>query len=81
MVNIKLLRKLLKQRVWPLCAGLTPVRLFLDERHVRAWPGGVGDQKMGANYAPTILPQALAARDQGAAQARSLPPARCFFWS
>ena len=26
--------------------------------HARAWPGGVGDCKVGGNYAPTILPQA-----------------------
>ena len=54
-------------------AGLTPVRLFLDERNVRAWPGGVGDHKMGGNYAPTILPQAAAMRDQGTPQASPQP--------
>lgn len=37
--------------------GLQPVTLFLDERHVRAWPGGVGQYKIGGNYAPTLLPQ------------------------
>ena len=41
-------------------AGLTPIKLFLDERHVRAWPGGVGDCKVGSNYAPTIHPQITA---------------------
>lgn len=25
--------------------------------HFRAWPGGVGDRKMGSNYAPTIQVQ------------------------
>lgn len=28
---------------------------------MRAWPGGVGDCKVGGNYAPTIRPQAEAA--------------------
>uniref|UniRef100_L2G6Q7 Branched-chain-amino-acid aminotransferase n=1 Tax=Colletotrichum fructicola (strain Nara gc5) TaxID=1213859 RepID=L2G6Q7_COLFN len=28
---------------------------------VRAWPGGVGDKKLGANYAPCIVPQLEAA--------------------
>ncbi|KAF4988181.1 hypothetical protein FDECE_15157 [Fusarium decemcellulare] len=28
---------------------------------VRAWPGGVGDKKLGANYAPCVVPQAAAA--------------------
>ncbi len=37
--------------------GLRPVTLFLDEQHVRAWPGGVGQYKIGGNYAPTLLPQ------------------------
>ena len=37
--------------------GLQPVTLFLDEHHVRAWPGGVGQYKIGGNYAPTLLPQ------------------------
>ena len=29
---------------------------------MRAWPGGVGDKKLGANYAPCIVPQMLAAK-------------------
>lgn len=28
-----------------------------DPRYTRAWPGGVGDRKMGSNYAPTIQVQ------------------------
>ena len=27
---------------------------------MRAWPGGVGDRKLGANYAPCVVPQARA---------------------
>jgi len=30
------------------------VSLLADPRYTRAWPGGVGDRKMGSNYAPTI---------------------------
>ncbi|XP_014293190.1 branched-chain-amino-acid aminotransferase [Halyomorpha halys] len=30
------------------------VSLMADPNFIRAWPGGVGDRKMGANYAPTI---------------------------
>ena len=49
-------------------AGLTPIKLFLDERNVRAWPGGVGDCKVGSNYAPTILPQTIAHQTHGTPQ-------------
>lgn len=52
-----------------LCApGLTPIKLFLDEHNVRAWPGGVGDLKVGSNYAPTIRPQILAHEMHGTPQ-------------
>lgn len=30
------------------------VSLLADPRHIRAWPGGCGDRKMGSNYGPTI---------------------------
>lgn len=30
------------------------VSLLADPRYTRAWPGGVGDRKVGSNYAPTI---------------------------
>ncbi|XP_050525494.1 branched-chain-amino-acid aminotransferase, cytosolic isoform X2 [Daktulosphaira vitifoliae] len=36
------------------------VRLMADPNFTRAWPGGSGDKKMGANYASTIYPQKLA---------------------
>lgn len=58
-------------------AGLRPVQLYVDEVNVRAWPGGAGDNKIGANYAPTIAPQAAASRQHGTAQARSQLPRRC----
>lgn len=41
--------------------GFKPVKLFADTHHVRAWPGGTGDSKLGGNYAPTIRVQAQAA--------------------
>ena len=37
------------------------VSLLADPRFVRAWPGGTGDNKIGANYAPTIMVQQEAA--------------------
>ena len=42
--------------------GFAPVKLFADNKFVRAWPGGTGDTKLGPNYAGTILPQSLAAK-------------------
>lgn len=41
--------------------GFAPVKLFADNRNVRAWPGGIGYAKAGGNYAPTIGPQTEAA--------------------
>ena len=37
------------------------VSLLADPQFTRAWPGGVGDRKMGSNYAPTIHVQKEAA--------------------
>lgn len=37
--------------------GFNPVSLLADPQFCRAWTGGSGAYKMGANYAPTILPQ------------------------
>jgi len=42
--------------------GFKPVKLYADEHHVRAWPGGTGDSKVGGNYAGTIAPQVEAAK-------------------
>lgn len=49
-------------------SGMRPVSLFVDEVNRRAWPGGVGDAKVGGNYAPTIAPQVEALRKYGTAQ-------------
>jgi hypothetical protein len=43
-------------------SGFKPVTLFADTKNVRAWPGGLGDCKVGGNYAPTIRPQQEAAK-------------------
>jgi branched-chain amino acid aminotransferase len=37
--------------------GSGAVSLLADPKYTRAWPGGVGDRKMGSNYAPTIQVQ------------------------
>ncbi|CAO1637762.1 unnamed protein product [Parajaminaea phylloscopi] len=42
--------------------GFKPVSLEADPSKVRAWPGGVGQYKLGANYAPGIKPQMEAAK-------------------
>ncbi|PFH57152.1 hypothetical protein XA68_15438 [Ophiocordyceps unilateralis] len=41
--------------------GFKAVSLEATDYAVRAWPGGVGDRKLGANYAPCIVPQLQAA--------------------
>ena len=42
--------------------GFKAVSLEATDYAVRAWPGGVGDMKLGANYAPCIIPQLQAAK-------------------
>lgn len=42
-------------------SGFKAVSLEASSENVRAWPGGVGDKKLGANYAPCIVPQMQAA--------------------
>lgn len=44
--------------------GFKAVKLLATDFATRAWPGGVGDKKLGANYAPCVLPQ-LQAADKG----------------
>jgi branched-chain amino acid aminotransferase len=41
--------------------GFKAVSLEATDYAVRAWPGGVGDSKLGANYAPCVVPQKQAA--------------------
>ncbi|KAI0307601.1 branched-chain amino acid aminotransferase II [Multifurca ochricompacta] len=42
--------------------GFKPVALHGTTEHVRAYPGGTGAYKIGANYAPAVLPQKEAAQ-------------------
>ncbi|KAL8994753.1 MAG: hypothetical protein Q9169_005363 [Polycauliona sp. 2 TL-2023] len=42
--------------------GFRAISLAATSSAVRAWPGGVGDRKLGANYAPCIVPQLEAAK-------------------
>jgi branched-chain amino acid aminotransferase len=44
--------------------GFKPVQLFAETSRVRACEGGTGAFKLGANYAPTILPQVEAAKNK-----------------
>ena len=37
-------------------SGFKPVSIYTSLDHVRAWPNGNGDKKLGANYGPTINP-------------------------
>ncbi len=37
-------------------SGFKPVKLLANTEDVRAWPGGVGNAKLGGNYGPTIAP-------------------------
>jgi branched-chain amino acid aminotransferase len=37
--------------------GFAAVSLSATTDYVRAWPGGTGDYKLGANYAQGIRPQ------------------------
>jgi len=42
--------------------GFKPVALYGTTEYVRAFPGGTGSYKIGANYAPGVLPQKLAGK-------------------
>lgn len=42
--------------------GFKAVSLEATDYAVRAWPGGVGNKKLGANYAPCVQPQLEAAK-------------------
>ncbi|CAI4045433.1 hypothetical protein SUVZ_10G3280 [Saccharomyces uvarum] len=41
--------------------GFKAVKLEATDYATRAWPGGCGDKKLGANYSPCVLPQLQAA--------------------
>lgn len=42
--------------------GFRAISLEATDYAVRAWPRGVGDMKLGANYAPCVVPQLEAAK-------------------
>lgn len=58
----------LKAKIFIICSpvgpyypeGFNPVKLYANDTYIRAWPGGTGGFKLGANYAPGIMPQAAA---------------------
>ncbi|BFZ60596.1 branched-chain-amino-acid transaminase bat2 [Saitoella coloradoensis] len=41
----------------------TPWKLFATTEYVRAWPGGYGSAKLGANYGPSVKAQVAAAKE------------------
>uniref|UniRef100_A0A2M3Z096 Branched-chain-amino-acid aminotransferase n=1 Tax=Anopheles braziliensis TaxID=58242 RepID=A0A2M3Z096_9DIPT len=43
--------------------GVSGLKLYADPKYARAWPGGVGDRKVGSNYGPTIHVQKEALRN------------------
>lgn len=49
-------------------SGFVPIKLLVDNTHIRAWPGGTGNVKFGGNYAPTVMSQ-IAASKSGCSQA------------
>lgn len=44
-------------------SGVRPVSIWVDSEYHRAGPGGTGAAKCGGNYAASLLPQQLAARN------------------
>ena len=42
--------------------GFKAVNLMATTQNVRAWPGGTGFAKIGANYGPCVVPQINAAK-------------------
>ena len=47
--------------------GFKPVTLWADKKYIRAFPGGVGNFKVGSNYGPTIF-VSIQAQKQGCQQ-------------
>ena len=48
--------------------GYKPVPIYAESAIIRAWPGGVGQFKIGSNYGPSIMPQTVAKAKHGAQQ-------------
>ena len=49
-------------------SGFVPIKLAVDSKWIRAWPGGTGNVKFGGNYSPTVMAQRDTA-EFGASQA------------
>lgn len=49
-------------------SGYVPIMLHVEQKMIRAWPGGTGNFKCGGNYGPTVSSQIVAARS-GCSQA------------
>ena len=47
--------------------GFKPITLLADPQYIRAFPGGVGNVKVGSNYGPTIYVN-LGAQKKGCQQ-------------
>ncbi|KAG0181419.1 hypothetical protein DFQ29_008386 [Apophysomyces sp. BC1021] len=41
-------------------SGFSAVSLLATQQYIRSWPNGMGDTKVGGNYAPCVKPQAMA---------------------
>lgn len=48
-------------------SGFVPIKLSVDAKYIRAWPGGTGNIKYGGNYGSTVISQKDAAKG-GASQ-------------
>jgi branched-chain amino acid aminotransferase len=48
-------------------SGFVPIKLSVDAKYIRAWPGGTGNIKYGGNYGSTVISQKNAAKG-GASQ-------------
>jgi len=48
-------------------AGFNPVKIYVEDKYVRAVPGGTGNVKAGGNYAASLLASSTA-RDKGYSQ-------------
>ena len=42
-------------------SGFVPIKLSVDAKYIRAWPGGTGNIKYGGNYGSTVISQKVAA--------------------
>jgi len=49
-------------------SGFKPVKLLADTKYVRAWPGGVGNAKVGGNYGASLFPTKEAVEKYGVSQ-------------